>query len=465
MMIVDLRKLKPNPMRDFTVDPIDTENVAKLKQSIQEQGFWGGIVCRRLKDGTIQIGAGHHRVEAAIDAGIRTADVFVSENMDDANMIRVYSLENSTQRGNTGTAQAGSVAAAIRFVAKELMTGGSGKLDITCLDFDAAQGNMTSDKGIGRSILLSILEGIPGINDASVRQQLAILKASGDYARIIGEVKEKIDEENREALKALQKAEQEKREAEERERKAEAARKEAAQKAKEAREDAERKRAELARQKAEAEAKLAEKRRQEAEAEMKKFDALRKTRDTATKAVHMAKTEAVKDKEGNPTGERKERVNTFDFEGVAKHMKNAHQIDVFRECVTGQGIAPYLPVKKQAELAKALVDLAKKTERGELSGAFIRTNITSLVLGVKREEKKLSDEDKRRLINEDFIRKAKHYQDEFSRHCRGLFAAANELTALHKEWPKGLGFPITQEFRNNLKFADNAITTIKRRVL
>jgi hypothetical protein len=37
-------------------------------------------------------------------------------------------------------------------------------------------------------VILSFLDGIPGVNENSVRQQLAILKSSGDYARIIDEV-------------------------------------------------------------------------------------------------------------------------------------------------------------------------------------------------------------------------------------------------------------------------------------
>jgi hypothetical protein len=54
---------------------------------------------RKLADGTIQIGAGHHRVQAALEAGMIEADVFVGEDMDDGSMVRVYARENATQRG------------------------------------------------------------------------------------------------------------------------------------------------------------------------------------------------------------------------------------------------------------------------------------------------------------------------------------------------------------------------------
>jgi hypothetical protein len=38
-------------------------------------------------------------------------------------MIRVYARENATQRGNSSTAVAGTVASAVRFLAKGIMTG------------------------------------------------------------------------------------------------------------------------------------------------------------------------------------------------------------------------------------------------------------------------------------------------------------------------------------------------------
>ena len=102
-MLVELRSLKNNPTRDFIVDPMDDEVVEKLRQWIKEDGFWGGVVCRQTRDGTIEIGAGHHRVKAAIRAGIQLADLFVGNgDMDDAAMIRIYARENAT--GSAATA-------------------------------------------------------------------------------------------------------------------------------------------------------------------------------------------------------------------------------------------------------------------------------------------------------------------------------------------------------------------------
>jgi hypothetical protein len=134
-MRVDLRALMPNPMRDFTIDPMDPDIIARLKQSIEEDGFWGGIVCRRLQDGTLQIGAGHHRVAAALEAGITTADLFMADDMDDDRMVRVYARENATQRGHSSTALTGTVAAAMKYVAKGILTGTAQKF---LREFDVA---------------------------------------------------------------------------------------------------------------------------------------------------------------------------------------------------------------------------------------------------------------------------------------------------------------------------------------
>jgi ParB/RepB/Spo0J family partition protein len=194
-MRVDLRELQPNPLRDFTIDPIDPERVETLKQSIEEDGFWSGIVCRRLPDGTIQIVAGHHRVHAALAAGVTSADVFVAEEMDDTAMLRIYARENATQRGNTGTGHAGSVACALRVLAKAVMTGSLGRiLPRSQKAEETIRGNLTaaSGEGIGWRLILDCLGRIPGYSEYSVKEELANLKASGDYARILQTVQDEI---------------------------------------------------------------------------------------------------------------------------------------------------------------------------------------------------------------------------------------------------------------------------------
>jgi hypothetical protein len=47
---------------------------------------------------------------------------------------------------------------------------------------------------MGREVLLAFLHDIPGLNDVSVRYQLANLKTSGDYARLLAEVAQDLRE-------------------------------------------------------------------------------------------------------------------------------------------------------------------------------------------------------------------------------------------------------------------------------
>src|SRR5262245_10410060 len=173
-MRVDLTKLEPNPMRDFMIDPIDQEVVEKLRESIEEDGFWGGVVCRKIGD-RIEIGAGHHRVRAAVAAGIRWADVYVDESFDEFDMWRVYTRENATQRGNSGTAMAGSVASALRLVAKALFLGDIGRiLPMSERGEQTIVGKLTAEdgEGIGRRLLTRLFQThhISGMGDYRVQQ-------------------------------------------------------------------------------------------------------------------------------------------------------------------------------------------------------------------------------------------------------------------------------------------------------
>jgi hypothetical protein len=69
---------------------------------------------------------------------------------DDATMLRVYANENATQRGNTGAAQAGTVASAVRIIAKAELTGGIGRiLPISEHSEECLVGRLTSEDGIG----------------------------------------------------------------------------------------------------------------------------------------------------------------------------------------------------------------------------------------------------------------------------------------------------------------------------
>jgi hypothetical protein len=85
-------------------------------------------------------------------------------------VVRIYARENATQRGNTSTALAGSIAAALR----EIML-----RDLFTVEINSEKRGGHNRDGIGREAILAELRGIPGISDNVVRQQLANLKSSG----------------------------------------------------------------------------------------------------------------------------------------------------------------------------------------------------------------------------------------------------------------------------------------------
>lgn len=360
-------------MRDFKVDPIDQQNVAELSKSIKEDGFWGGVVARK-RGSEYEIACGQHRVIAALKSGIDKADIFVLNhgNDDDAAMVRVYARENATQRGNTATASVGSVAAVIRLLAKAILMGHVGKFFPTSRkSLETLRGLLERGHGISDDVIARFLEGTPNCSVGTIREQLASLKASGDYARIIEEV------------------------------------------------------------------------RQEIEGETKDEKILTSARQASDVASGKAKT--------------------FDLSGVAKHLKNNDQVRVFRELVTGQGIAPHLEVGNQERLAKALVAKAKD-EDTEISGRFIRENVVSMVLDAKRTARKLSRDEKEELERKDWVLQVRTLLDEFRRHIGGLNKLGLQLMEKAKDRPKDVDFPITPEFRNSLRIAKKIINDLNERI-
>jgi hypothetical protein len=177
--VVQLKDLRPNPLRDFRLDPIEDDRVKMLVGSIKEAGFWGGVTLFRLKDGTYIIGAGHTRVQAAIEAGETEIVCHVrdAEGLSDLELIRVYAIENATQRGNSSVAMLGTIAATIRVLAKDVLLGGrlTGQL-ASDFDLQTIRRNLGNEKGIGRPLILKVLEGIPSINDYTVKTHINLLK-------------------------------------------------------------------------------------------------------------------------------------------------------------------------------------------------------------------------------------------------------------------------------------------------
>jgi ParB-like nuclease domain len=378
-MQVNLKSLRPNPFRDFVVDPIDSDAVSKITDSINEDGFWGGVVARKNKSGELEIAAGHHRIEAAKQCGITVADIFVGQ-IDDEAMIRIYARENSTQRGNGSTAVAGTVASAIRYLARQSLTFGR---EIA----SEKRGAKVGDQGIGEPAISDFFKGQSGIGKSVVRQQLKNLKESGDYDRIIGEVIADVEAQQAAELKRLEE--------------------------------------------------------QHAPAEQI---------EEAQATVAKTKTKATK------VASKKKEDKTFDFEGVAKHLKKDAHVIAFRDVVTGPAVREFLLVENQAALAEQLVGAAKDAGV-ELTGFFIKDRVMSSIYGVQQVAKSA----KKKLESTDLIEKAKARQREFSRAAGTIFKKGGEISDMLVKWPKdGPLFPVSDEFKQSMTKLANTVELLKR---
>lgn len=92
-MVIKLKDILPNPFRDVKRNPLDEAKVAELESSINDTGFWDNVVVRKTKAG-YELAYGHHRIAAAIRAGITEAD-FIVKDLDDAMMLKIMARENS----------------------------------------------------------------------------------------------------------------------------------------------------------------------------------------------------------------------------------------------------------------------------------------------------------------------------------------------------------------------------------
>jgi hypothetical protein len=92
-MKLRFKDVKPNPYRDLKGNPLLKEKIAELVASINTTGFWDNCVCRKAKNGDYELAYGHHRVQAAIETGLESAD-FIVKDLSDALMIQIMDNEN-----------------------------------------------------------------------------------------------------------------------------------------------------------------------------------------------------------------------------------------------------------------------------------------------------------------------------------------------------------------------------------
>jgi hypothetical protein len=152
----------------------------------------------------------------------------------------------------------------------------------------------------------------------------------------------------------------------------------------------------------------------------------------------------------------------FDHEGVSEHFKKPRHVTLFRELVTAPGIRPYLPVNKQAALARALVELAKKTG-AEVCGPFIRHNVYSAVLDVRTKKRKLDAEELAEKMRKDWIASMRKHHDDFARHAREMLKAAEHIVEQERRRSRGvIPCPVTLELRKAVEDVERAVTLVKK---
>jgi hypothetical protein len=88
---VDPRDLQPNVWNPNEVDPINRE---KIRNSLQQEGFFKPVLVRTLSDGTLEIIGGAHRVEEAIALGIGKVPATNLGTIDEARAKRITLLDN-----------------------------------------------------------------------------------------------------------------------------------------------------------------------------------------------------------------------------------------------------------------------------------------------------------------------------------------------------------------------------------
>jgi hypothetical protein len=121
-------------------------------------------------------------------------------------------------------------------------------------------------------------------------------------------------------------------------------------------------------------------------------------------------------------------------------------------------LRPYLPVNRQAALAKKLVDGCD----GELTSQHIRGNVMLMVMNVRGAERRLNADEKAALLRKDWDAKARSYQNDFARQARGMLAAAMALATHAGKRPSGVTLHVTSEFRHAVEKAEDALKLIRK---
>jgi hypothetical protein len=90
--MVPLDKVKDSPFRNKKRNPIDTDKVKHIAESVTATDFWKGIQGREV-GGFVEVAFGHHRIDAARLLGMKEIPIEVL-NLSDAEMLQRMTREN-----------------------------------------------------------------------------------------------------------------------------------------------------------------------------------------------------------------------------------------------------------------------------------------------------------------------------------------------------------------------------------
>lgn len=185
-MKVSIDLVKPNPFRDFEIDPFDNDQIGNLVSSINQLGQFGAVPVRPHphEKGAYQQASGHHTVEALRRSGAKEVNIECRERSDDE-MALLMGVENLTQRTNSTGAIADAVAAQAYLVAVTQLP------DFGQLGTSNSESHRSKllNSGPGRDSILERLRDPSGgnylISKANVTSALQTLKATGKMSEIM----------------------------------------------------------------------------------------------------------------------------------------------------------------------------------------------------------------------------------------------------------------------------------------
>lgn len=125
---INPKTLRRNP---WNANRVGAENMAKLRKSITDNGFATSVVVRELPDGELEILGGQHRVEVAVDLGIKEVPFLNLGRISDVQAKKITLLDNS-RYGSDDTISLAKLYDEIGLSSEELASW----LPYTATDFD-----------------------------------------------------------------------------------------------------------------------------------------------------------------------------------------------------------------------------------------------------------------------------------------------------------------------------------------